>query len=131
MLKQKIIPYWKSCRNQKKRKSFIRKFWENPDWEDKDPNAAFRQKAKQKGMITRPKHHQLQQKLRKRQAVIKETKQYIIKDLLPMVWRREATKQVIDRAHDAKFDALFEKMLKEKGLPVSKQTAKKWTVKQL
>jgi len=46
MLKQTIIPYWKSCRNNKKRKSFIRKFWENPDWEDKDPNAAFRQKAK-------------------------------------------------------------------------------------
>lgn len=60
VLKQKIIPYWKSGRNQKKRKSFIRKFWENPDWEDKDPNAAFRQKAKQKGMITRPKHNQLQ-----------------------------------------------------------------------
>jgi hypothetical protein len=52
---RKIIPYWKTGRNQKKRKSFIRKFWENPDWEDKDPNAAFRQKAKQKGMITRPK----------------------------------------------------------------------------
>lgn len=92
MLKQKIIPYWKSGRNQKKRKSFIRKFWENPDWEDKDPNAAFRQKAKQKGMITRPKHNQLQQKLRKRQSVIKETKQFIIKELLPNVWRREATK---------------------------------------
>jgi hypothetical protein len=41
----------------KKRKSFIRRFWENPDWEDKDPNSAFRQKAKQKGMITRPKHN--------------------------------------------------------------------------
>jgi hypothetical protein len=42
VLKSKIIPYWKSGRNQKKRKSFIRKFWENPDWEDKDANAAFR-----------------------------------------------------------------------------------------
>lgn len=116
VMKQKIIPYWKAGRNQKKRKSFIRKFWENPDWEDKDPNAAFRQKAKQKGMITRPKHNQLQQKLKKRHAVIKETKQYILKELIPQVWRREANKQILDRVHDAKFDLMYEKMLKEKGL---------------
>jgi hypothetical protein len=46
------------------------------------------------------------------------------------VWRREATKQVLDRAHDAKFDAMYEKMIAEKGLQ-SKQTTKKWTVSQL
>lgn len=38
---------------------------------------------------------------------------------------------MLDRAHDAKFDAQYEKMLKDKGLPVSKQTVKKWTSKQL
>ena len=46
------------------------------------------------------------------------------------MWRREATKQVLDRAHDAKFDAMYEKMLADKGLQ-SKQTTKKWTAAQL
>lgn len=38
---------------------------------------------------------------------------------------------MLDRAHDAKFDAQYEQMLKEKGLPVSKQTTKQWNAKQL
>lgn len=39
-----LIPYWKQGRDQKKRVTFIRKFWENPDSNDADATAAFKKR---------------------------------------------------------------------------------------
>jgi len=37
--------------------------------------------------------------------------------LLPSTWKREATKQALDRVHDQQFDRMYEAMLKEKNIP--------------
>ena len=45
-----------------------------------------------------------------------ETVKYVVVKLLPATWKREATKQALDRVHDACFERQYEAMLKEKGL---------------
>jgi len=47
-----------------------------------------------------------------------ETVKFVVARLLPGTWMREATKQAVDRVHDAKFDRQYEAMMKEKNLPV-------------
>jgi len=39
-----LIPYWKQGRDRKKRVTFVRKFWENPDSNDSDATAAFKKR---------------------------------------------------------------------------------------
>lgn len=45
-----------------------------------------------------------------------ETVKYVVTKLLPSTWKREATKQALDRVHDYKFDRMYEAMLKEKSI---------------
>jgi hypothetical protein len=70
-------------------------------------------------------------KLQKRESVVKETKVFVIKELLPATWNREATKQVLDRVHDNQFDLQYAKMLEEKGIQNKQTHAKSWTLKDL
>ena len=48
-----------------------------------------------------------------------ETVKFVVAKLLPQTWEREATKQSLDKIHDAQFDRMYEAMLKEKGLPTT------------
>lgn len=38
---------------------------------------------------------------------VNETINYVLLDLLPNLFRREATKQSLDKIHDAKFDLAY------------------------
>jgi len=48
----------------------------------------------------------------------------IIRDLIPDVWKREATKQSLDKIHDMQFDLKYEALMKEKNLPVTQELIK-------
>jgi len=45
-----------------------------------------------------------------------ETVKFVVAKLLPGTWKREATKQVLDRIHDRTFEENYLAMLKEKNL---------------
>ena len=48
----------------------------------------------------------------------------IIRDLIPDVWKREATKQSLDKIHDMQFDLKYEALMKEKNQPVTQELLK-------
>ena len=106
-----LLPYWKQG------KRFTRKLWENPDTNDPDMTAAFRKRNEPpKKMETRRNEQTLKQKLYRKRQMKDETVKFVVAKLLPATWEREATKQSLDRVHDAQFDRMYEAMLKEKGL---------------
>jgi len=82
-----LMPYWK------KGKRFTRKFWENPDVNDPDVTAAFRKRNDQnQKMQLRRNEYALKQKLQKKRQMKEETVKFVVTKLLPMTWKREATK---------------------------------------
>ena len=48
----------------------------------------------------------------------------IIRDIIPDVWKREATKQSLDKIHDMQFDLKYEALMKEKSQPVTQELLK-------
>ena len=48
----------------------------------------------------------------------------IVRDLIPDVWKREATKQSLDKIHDMSFDLRYEALMKEKNQPVTQELIK-------
>jgi len=90
-----LFPYWK------KGKRWTRKFWENPDMNDPDVTAAFRKRNDQnQKMQLRRNEFALKQKLQRKRQMKEETVKYVVTKLLPSTWKREATKQALDRIHD-------------------------------
>lgn len=53
-----------------------------------------------------------------------ETVENIIRDLIPDVWKRESTKQALDKIHDMQFDLKYEALMKEKNQPVTQELLK-------
>ena len=66
----------------------------------------------------------LRQKLTRKTEVRDETVINIVRDLIPDVWRREATKQSLDKIHDMSFDLKYEALKKEKNQPVTQELIK-------
>ena len=66
----------------------------------------------------------LRQKLTRKTEVRDETVNNIVRDLIPDVWKREATKQSLDKIHDMSFDLKYEALLKEKNRPVTQDLIK-------
>ena len=119
-----LIPYWKQGRDRKKRVTFTRKFWENPDSNDSDATAAFKKRNDHNKMQLRQVQKTLRQKLTRKTEVRNETVENIIRDLIPDVWKREATKQSLDKIHDMQFDLKYDALMKEKNQPVTQELLK-------
>ena len=66
----------------------------------------------------------LRQKLTRKTEVIDETVNNIVRDLIPDVWKREATKQSLDKIHDMSFDLKYEALMKEKNRPATQELIK-------
>ena len=60
----------------------------------------------------------------RKQEVRKETLDNIIRDLIPDVWKREATKMSLDKIHDAQFDLRYEELMKSKGQAITHEMKK-------
>ena len=54
----------------------------------------------------------------------KETLENIIRDLIPDVWKREATKMTLDKIHDTQFDLKYEELMKSKGMQIPHEMKK-------
>jgi hypothetical protein len=92
-----IAQYWKKRRIEQKWHVFNRKFWENPDYNEPDLSAAFRKKSEKEKIKTRPKLEIHKKKLQNGERARDQTVQYVLEDLLPSLFQREAQKQAIDR----------------------------------
>jgi len=57
---------------------------------------------------TRPKLEMHKKKFDSGYRAMNETINYVLLDLLPTLFRREATKQSLDKIHDAKFDLAYQ-----------------------
>ena len=108
-----LLPYWK------KGQRFTRKFWENPDALDPDVTAAFRKRNDPPKMQLRRNEQTLKQKFDRKRQMKEDTVKHVVAQLLPNVWRREATKQALDRVHDSIFERKYEAMLQEHKLQPS------------
>jgi hypothetical protein len=113
-----ISKYWRPEKTEKKWHTFLRKFWENPDSNDPDITAPFRKRTEQGKMKTRPKMKVHQDRLDRGKKAKRDTIDFVLNDLLPAVFSREAQKQSLAKIHDAKFDLQYEAMCKERGLSV-------------
>ena len=122
-----VTNFWKKHRIEQKWHVFLRKFWENPDYNEPDLSAAFRKRSEKEKIKTRPKLEIHQKKLKKGEKAKEETIKYILRGVLPDLWTREAHKQALDRVADAKFDLRYEAMCKERGVQ-SKVTIEKMTI---
>ena len=119
-----LIPFWRNGRERKKRVAFVRKFWENPDSNDSDATAAFKKRNDHNKMQLRQVQKTLRQKLTRKTEVRDETVNNIVRDLIPDVWKREATKQSLDKIHDMSFDLKYEALMKEKNRPATQELIK-------
>lgn len=87
-----IDQYWKNRRIESKYYCFNRKFWENPDYNDTDLYCAFRRKSEKEKIKTRPKLELNKKKLREGEKAFDQTVKFVLQDLLPNVFQREAQK---------------------------------------
>ena len=85
-LAQYLLPHWR------RGKRFTRKFWENPDANDPDVTAAFRKRNEPPKMQLRRNEQTLKQKFDRKRQMKDETVKYVVAQLLPSTWKREATK---------------------------------------
>jgi hypothetical protein len=69
---------------------FNRKFWENPDYNEPDLSAAFRKKSEKEKIKTRPKLEIQKKKLQSGEKARDQTILFVLKDILPQVFMREA-----------------------------------------
>lgn len=61
---QKIITdYWKNRKIEQKWHAFYRKFWQNPDYNEPDPTAAYRKISEKDKIKTRPKMQLFEKRL--------------------------------------------------------------------
>ena len=91
-LKNKLIRYY----NFGKRCYFIRKFWENPDANDPDSKAAFKKRNENTKMELRKSQNVIKKKQQKKKVVKEKTVEYVLANLLPQIFNREAVKQSLD-----------------------------------
>ena len=119
-----LIQYWKTGRDRKKRVAFTRKFWENPDSNDSEQTTAFKKRNDHNKMQLRQVQKTLRQKLQRKTEVRNDTLENIIRDLIPDVWKRESTKQSLDKIHDMQFDLKYEALMKEKNQAVTQELIK-------
>jgi len=108
------MQYWKPERENRKVKSFLRCFWENPEYNDQDPFSAFRNLKKEEKIKTRFNLKKAEDRYNKCKMIKEQTYQVI--DMLPKIWNREAVKKALDVAHDAEFDLRYDAMCKEKNI---------------
>lgn len=47
-----------------------------------------------------------------------DTIDHIIQDLIPSLWKREATKQSLDKVHDNEFNLKYEALMKENNAEI-------------
>lgn len=87
-----VTQFWKKQRIDQKWHVFCRKFWENPDYNEPDLSAAFRKRSEKEKIKTRPKPEILLKKFWKGEKARDQTIKYVLKDLLPNLWQREANK---------------------------------------
>lgn len=111
-----INKYWRPMRSEKKWHTFMRKFWENPDYNDPDITVAFRKRSEKEKIKTRPKLKIHQDRLIKGEKVKEQTIKVVLNRLIPDLFAREAQKQSLAKINDAKFDLEFKALLKEKGI---------------
>ena len=81
-----ITHYWKKRRIDQKYHVFIRKFWENPDYNEPDLSAAFRKKSEKEKIKTRPKLEIHKKKLQTGERARDNTVKYILEDLIPSLF---------------------------------------------
>jgi len=131
---KQVIEYWKERRTEQNWHTFMRMFWETPDYNEPDISAAFRKKQEQQKVKTRPKIEMHRKKLQLGEKARDQTINFVLKDLLHGVFLREATKQAMDRVHNHKFDIEYEEFCKKQGLqpevPVERQPMSYFQVKQ-
>ena len=93
-----------------------RKFWENPDFNEPDLSAAFRKKSEKERIKLRPKLEIHKKKLQNGEKARDHTIKFVLEDLLPQLFSREAQKQSLARIHNHKFDLQFDQLCKERGI---------------
>ena len=69
-------------------------------------------------MELRKSSNTIKKKQLKKKIVKEKTVDYVLANLLPQIFNREAIKQSLDLVHDSKFDMQYQAMMQEKGLPV-------------
>ena len=111
-----LVRYWKRVREGKQRGSCIRKFWINPDWNDPHEYYAFRKDKPDKKQKSLRPNQRKQEKQRKRTIEVRDqTVKYLIQDLIPNLWNREATKESLDKIHDYTFDLKYEERKRQRN----------------
>lgn len=63
VLEHIVVHFWKKNRIEQKWHVFMRRFWENPDFNEPDLSAAFRKRSEKEKIKTRPKLEIHQKKL--------------------------------------------------------------------
>jgi hypothetical protein len=63
-----VLNFWKKHRIEQKWHVFLRKFWENPDYNEPDYTVAFRKRSEKEKIKTRPKLEVHLKKLKKGEA---------------------------------------------------------------
>lgn len=104
--------YWKEEREKRKR-SFLRMFWEKADYDDNDQFSAFRKRVKQKMTLRKKTKYEIESYLKMfdlRRNCLDVL--FVINDM----HKREQLKKRQNILDQAIFDAQFDQMLKERGL---------------
>ena len=92
VLEHIITHYWRKRKSEKKWHTFMRTFWENPDFNEPDLTAAFRKRSEKEKIKTRPKVKIHQEKLQKGEKAKEQTVKFVIMEILPQLFTREAQK---------------------------------------
>lgn len=80
--------------------------------------AAFKKRNENTRMELRKSQNVIKKKQEKKKIVKEKTEDFVLSNLLPQIFHREAVKKSLDQVHDAKFDMMYKAMLAEKNQPM-------------
>lgn len=103
--------YWKDEREKRKR-SFLRKFWEKADFDDNDPFSAFRKRQKERMKLRKKTKYEIDSYLK--MFEIRENSMLVLSTLQD-IFRREMLKQKENLVDQAAFESKLETTLRERG----------------
>lgn len=103
--------YWKDEREKRKR-SFLRKFWEKADFDDNDAFSAFRKRQKERMKLRKKTKYEIDSYLKMFEI---RDNSLLVLNTLQDIYRREMLKQKENLLDQAAFDIKLESTLRERN----------------